>query len=224
MKPFLALLAVGLFGAGAVADGLPPPAPKGRKYVTVSHEVVLGKGVTGYVFVERVGGGFGPRAGAGTYKKLELSAEKARPMAAGGRRSPVSLLAVPQGATKEFKTDAELFDALKANKLKGVASVGFRNTALVPDTVKGDSVKWTHTITAIDDKGVKAKVEGEGAEQPKGRGRKDSPAAGEDSPDDVPAAPVAAAPRGGVWVAGLSAALGVMLGGFWLAGRARRKA
>jgi hypothetical protein len=200
----LAILAVGLVAEVAVADVPPPPPPKGKKYVSVTSEVVLGKEVTGYVFVQQVGTGFGRPMY--TYSKVELSAEKALALPAGGRRTFVSLVAVPQDAAKEFKTDAELFDAVGANKVKGAHRVGFSSTATVSETVKGDSVKWKYTITGIDDKGVKTKVEGDGYEPPADKPKKDK----------------APAPTGTV-VAGIAAFAALLLGGFWLAGRARRK-
>ena len=46
------LLAVAAVTNAVRADIPPPPPPMGKKYVSVNHEVVLGKDVTGYVFVE----------------------------------------------------------------------------------------------------------------------------------------------------------------------------
>jgi hypothetical protein len=209
MNRLLALFTVGLVAGVAVADVPPPPPPKGQKYVSVSNEVVLGKDVTGYVFVQQVSTGLRDRF---TYEKLELTADKAKAVAAGGRRNYVTLFAVPQDAAKGFKTDADLFDALGANKVKGAHKLGFSSTATVSDAVKGNSVKWTYTITAIDTKdGIKAKVEGEGAEQPA-----DKPGTKEPGKDQPPA-PV------GLWMAGGTTALAVMLGGLWVVGRTRRK-
>ena len=217
MNRLLAVLTVGLVAGTAVADIPPPPPPKGKKYVSVNNEVVLGKDVAGYVFVQQVSAG--PGAPKFTYEKIELTAGKAKAMPAGGRRTYVSLFAVPHEAAKEFKADADLFDALGANKVKGAHRVGFASTATVADTVKGESVKRTVTITAIDAKGIKTTVEGEGAEKPADRPGKNENPSEEDDPD----APTTHAPRGGTWVAGVAAALAVTLGGFWLAGRTRRK-
>jgi hypothetical protein len=224
MKRFLALLTVVVVAGAAVADVPPPPPPKGKKYVSVSAEVVLGKDVTGYVFVQQVGTGLGRPMF--THEKLELTEGKAKAMAAGGRRTYVSLFAVPQDTAKEFKTDAELFEALGANKVKSAHRIGFPGTATVSDTIKGDSVKWTYTITAIDTKtGIKTKVEGEGYEAPKDGTKKDAPKTGEkkDSPEDEEDAPTTTAPRGGMWIAGLAAFAALTLGGLWIAGRGRRK-
>ena len=80
----------------------------------------------------------------------------------------------------------------------------FTSTTIVPDAVKGDTVKWTHTITAIDAKsGIKETVEGEGYPPEK--------------PQRGSAAPA------GTWAAGAAAFAAIMLGGLWLANRARRK-
>lgn len=206
MNKFLSALVAGLLVAStATADVPPPPPPKGKKYVSVTSEVVLGKGVTGYVFVQQVGSGFGPPKV--TYEKLDLTGGKAKEMPPGGRRTFVTLFAVPEAAAKEFKTDDALFEALKANKVKGAHHLDFPGTATVSDKVKGDSVKWTYTITEIDDKaGLKKKVEGEGHEEPAAKPKGDKPPA-----------------LTGTFVAGAAAALALLLGGFWLAGRSRRK-
>lgn len=215
MKKVLALLLLVLLTETATADIPPPPPPKGQKYVSVNNQVVLGKGVTGYVFVERVVR-FSPGPQPPTFRKMKLNAEKATAMTAGARRTSVSLLAVSEDKAKEFKTDADLFAALKTNALKA-PEIGFNSTTIVSDSVKGQSVEWTYTITSIDAKAIKAKVAGDGANAPT---RRRGPPDVEDAPTDS----ATAAPRGGVWVAGLAATLGVMLGGLWLAGRSRRRA
>ncbi len=203
MNKKLTALTVALLCANvAIADVPPPPPPKGKKYISVNSEVILGKDVTGYVFVTQVS--TFPARGA-THAKVEFPAGKAVAMPAGGRRTFVELIAVPQDAAKEFKTDAELFTALGTNKVKGTQRLGFGGTATVADTIKGASVKWTHTITAIDAKGIKAKVEGEGYEVPVPKKGKE---------------PLA---LGGLWMAGGAAALAVMFGGLWVVGRKRRK-
>lgn len=218
MNRILALFVVGSFAGAAVADIPPPPPPKGKKYVSVSSEVVLGRDVTGYVFVKQTSSGPGRPKNA--YEKLELTPGKAKTVAAGGRRTYASLIAVPRDAAKEFRTDADLFAALEGNRVKGTHRLGFSSTATVSDTIKGDSVKWTYTVSAIDKDGIKSKVEGEGYEQP-GKKPKPGEKPGEnDSPDE--GAPTASA-RGGAWVAGLAAFLALTLGGLWLTGRGRRK-
>lgn len=222
MNRLMALLTVAVFAGIAVADIPPPPPPKGKKYVSVSSEVLLAKDVTGYVFVKQTGSG--PGRPMFSYEKLDLSADKAKTVSTGGRRTYASVIAVPQDAAKEFKVDADLFAALEGNKVKGAHRVGVSSMATVSDTIKGDSVKWTYTITAIDPKGIKTKVEGEGYEPPPEKKanpadkpeENDSP---EEASDDVPTANA----RGGVWIAGIAAFAAITLGGLWLVGRARRK-
>ena len=204
MNRLLALLTLGLFAGAALADVPPPPPPKGKKYVNVSSELKVEKGVTGYVFVLQEG--YGPGRPTFKYKRIEPTADKAVAIPGGNKYAYVSVFAVPEGAAKGFKTDDELFAALSPNKVKGAHSIGFATAAVVPDSVKGDSVKWTYTVTGVDEKGIGTKVEGEGYAPPAER------------PGRAPQS------RGGAWVAGLAAALALMLGGFWLAGRTRRKA
>ncbi|MFM8273367.1 MAG: hypothetical protein ACKODX_13720 [Gemmata sp.] len=205
MKKLLAVLALALaVGGAARADVPPPPPPKGYKYVTVSSEAALAKDVTGYTFVTQVTE-FRPAPAKPKYAKVALTGDKAVAMPAAGRRTFVALIAVPQDAAREFKSDDDLFAALEAKKVKGAQAFGFPSTATVADSVKGDPVKWTYTITGVDEKGIRTRVEGEGADkqlEKKGKGP----------------APVSA------WMAGGALALALTLGGLWLAGRARRKA
>ena len=205
------LFAVAVLANAVRADIPPPPAPFGKKYVSVSHEVVVGKDVSGYVFVLHVSHGRGaPRT---THTKWELTVGKAVPIPVGEKYSS-TLCAVPQDAAKAFGTDQELIDALLANKLTGVHSISFYPTETVSKRVLGRSVKWTHTITAIDPQnGIREKVEGRGAERPADKSKN------KDQPDkkDQPRA------RAETWMAGGAAALAVLLGGFWLADRTRRK-
>lgn len=226
-----ALVAVATLVAAdvAVADLAPPPPPKGKKYVSVGSEVVLSKDVTGYVFVQEHG--TGPGRPQFSYKKLDLNADKTAAMPTGGRRSYVRLIAVPQDAAKEFKTDNELFDALKERKVKGVHSLNFTGTTIVPVSVKGDTVNWKYTITAIDPKGgIKTKIEGEGHEPPtdtpkkKDAPTKDDPDSSETGPSDSFTDSFGRSiPPGGMLIAGLTTFAAILLGGLWLAGRTRRK-
>ena len=59
----------------------------------------------------------------------------------------------------------KVFAALEAKKVKGAQAFGFPSTATVADSVKGDPVKWTYTITGVDEKGIRTRVEGEGADK-----------------------------------------------------------
>jgi hypothetical protein len=202
------LLAALLVATAATADVPPPPPPKGQKYVTVDSAILLGKGVTGYVFVKQ--DARGPGRPQFDYSRVELG-EKEPVTLPGGRRAYATLFAVPEEAAKAFKTDKELFDALAADEVKGTHRLGFVGAAAVSDKVKGDAVKWTYAVTGIDAKGgFEVKTEGDGYEA------KPEKPAGEKKP---PAAEPAS-----LWVAGVAAFAAVPLGGVWFAGRARRKA
>lgn len=186
----------------ALADIPPPPPPKGYKYIAVENELVVAKDVSGYVFVQQVTN-YRPRA-ENTFTKIEVKDGKALAVPPGGRRVYVQLFAVPADVAKGYAKDEELFEALEKKRAKGAHSFGFTGTATVPDSIKGEKVKWTTTITAIGEKGIEKKVEGEGyGMEPKGKR------------PQAQAGPV---------VAGVLAALALALGGAWLVGRTRRKA
>jgi hypothetical protein len=198
------VLALGLLLATAgvaLADIAPPPPPKGFQYISVTNQLVISKEVSGYTFVQHVTN-YRP-APQHTFSKLEVKGDKGLAIPPGGRRVAVALIAVPTEVAKEFKTDQDLFDALEQRKVKGAHALTFTGTATVPDSIKGESVKWTTTVTAIDEKGIQSKVEGEGY----GQGPKEKR-------PQASAGPVAA---------GVLAALALALGGAWFVGRARRK-
>ena len=91
------------------------------------------------------------------------------------------------------------------------------------DTDKRDTIVKEHTFDKIDGAAiVLITKKDEGAPEPKKDGdkKKDS-----DDEDEDPVTPgvTAYTPRGGMWMAGLAAALALTLGGTWLIGRTRRK-
>ena len=75
MSRLLAVLTLAVLGAPAVADIPPPPPPKGKKYVNVSNEVVLGKDGKVAAVVIGVGGflGMGEREVAVNFDSLRMS-------------------------------------------------------------------------------------------------------------------------------------------------------
>jgi hypothetical protein len=203
MRQFVALA---VLAAVASADGLIPP-PKGKKFVSVSYEVLASKDVKGYVFVIATTSGGRPGSQTTTYGKVELDEKKAAAMPIPtGRFGYTALMAVPEEAAKEYKTDKDLFDALKEKKVKGVQTLNLSTQGTVDEKVKENKVTWTYTVTGVDDKGVKTTVSGEGYEEPKKRGEKK---------------PLAFA-EPGYLIGGLAAAVGVTAGGLWLV--RRRKA
>ena len=197
-----ALLLAALVAGPAAADLAIPP-PKGKKFVNVTSEVQLGKDVKGYVFVLQEWKG--PGRPTSTTTKIDLTDAKATEVIAGGRRNSGALYAVPEAAAKEFKTDKELFDAVTARKVKGVQTLSLPGNTAVSDTVKGDAVRWTYTITGIDDKGIKTDVAGDGVE------KKEEKKPGEKKP--------LALAEPGYLIGGVAAALAVAFGGLWLARR-----
>src|SRR5262249_38845295 len=103
-KLLIAFVAALLLASVARADVPPPPPPKGYKYVNVASEAQLAKDVTGYVFVTQVIV-YQPAPAKPKFAKVELTADKPVAMPAAGRRIAVSLVAIPQDAAKEFKSD-----------------------------------------------------------------------------------------------------------------------
>lgn len=191
--------------AGPAAADLAVPPPKGKKFVNVTSEVQLGKEVRGYVFVLQEWKG--PGRPTSTTTKLDLTDTKATEVLVGGRRNSGTLFAVPESAAREFKTDKELFAAVEGKKVKGVQSLALPGNAAVSDAVKADAVRWTYTITAVDDKGIQSSVAGEGVEK-----------AEEKKPDEKK--PLAGI-EPGYLIGGIAAALAVTFGGLWLVRRKR---
>lgn len=206
MRLFGVPMAVAMVAGMAWADLPIPPLEKDEKEVSVTSEVLLGKDVTGYVFVQKVGQG--PGAPQYSYEKVELSQKTPKAMANNGRYTYVSLVAVPEDAAKEFKTDKDLFAALEARRVKGVheVSLGGGTVRVKKAAVKENALTETYTITAIDAK--------EGIKTSKNGGLPDEPKKDEKKP--------LALSEPGTFVGGFAAALSITLGGLWLV--RRRKA
>lgn len=194
MRTLIALL---LTASVVLANG-PPPRVKGKKWVKVDVEVQLGKNVTGYVFYEE-----GLRLDLKgpfilPFRKVELSEKKPTAIPSDVERRYTSLFAVPESAVREYKTEAGLREAIGKQLVKGVQSVDLAGVATIDENSKSDSVKWTYTITDIDEKdGIKVKITGEGYEEPKEK------------------KPLALS-EPGYLIGGIAAAVAVTLGGLWL--------
>lgn len=198
----LCLLGVLFLGQGSTVRGdiPPPPPPKGKKYVTIDHEVLLAKNVTGYVFVEHLSG-FGPKD---KFRKLALNDSKPTAITTAGRREGILVYMVPESVAKKFDKDEALFKACKDSGAsdKPFPVMFFSHTAFLNTSDKRERVTWTHTITAIDDsKGPKVTTKGDG-EEPKFES--------DDTEEPTNR------PTGNLVFAGLAATLGFVFLGVWL--------
>lgn len=206
MRYPLAILCVALALGVARSDALPDPPPKGRKVVQVTSEVMLAKGVTGYVFVRDFGEYSGREGVSSTQSWLDLDEKDATEIAKGGHhKSFARVYAIPETTANKFDTNRELLNAVKDKQLKDSHFFSVARQATVSDKVKGKVVTWTYTITGIDEKeGIKVEIKGEGYEKPA------------DKKDEKK--PLALA-EPGTLIGGIAAALAVTLGGLWLVGR-----
>lgn len=213
------VLAVGLFAAAvAQADGLPP---KGFKRVVVDHKITTDKEITDYTFYTVIfGGKGGPKV---TEVKLDPKTPIEIP---GAKRTGVGrqgwVVAVPKDAAKKYDTEKAFIEAVQKSKVEGMARTkgNLDSASSVKDTDPRSTIVREHAFDKIDGATiVLVTKKDEGASEPKkGGDKKDSAEEDEDGAPGVSAY----TPRGGLWAAGLAAALAVMLGGFWLAGRNRR--
>jgi hypothetical protein len=209
MNRLLALFTVGLVAGVAVAD---VPPPKGFKRVQVTHKITTEKDYPDLLFFTVAGNDQVTAAKLSEKEPLEIAKDR------GGRFRACVLVAVPKNAGKKYTTEKEFYAAIRAGKVEGLvkSKLNFFLSSEVKDTDKRDVIVLEYKLDKIDAKeGIVLTVK-------KSADNKDAPEDDSDTPGDVPTA-TARAPRGGVWVAGLGAALALMLGGFWLAGRARRR-
>lgn len=218
MSRVLLVLCVGLLAIPAArADGLPPP---GSKRVTLDNKITTDKEYPDYRFFT-VTGGKGPRA-----KLAEVKFDPKTPVTlAGAGRNGIgrsgTLVAVPKDAEKNYDSEEKFHLALKNRAVEGLIQTKWNldSQTTLKDTDKRTVVVYEFAVEKIDPKdGIVLKRKKDEEEPKKDGDKKDSP-----DDDEAPGA-TASAPRGGAWVAGLAAALGLTLGGVWVAGRTRRKA
>jgi hypothetical protein len=137
-----------------------------------------------------------------------------------GTQRTYRLYGIPKGSEKPFDTDEKLVRALTVNgEIKGRVQVEeyLEAHVRVPEADKRTRIVRESRVTKIDTKTGFIVLTTKDVEPKKDGGKKDSP-----DEDESPGA-TAYTPRGGLFVAGLSAALAVTLGGLWFLGRARRK-
>lgn len=229
MNRFLALLTVGLIAGTASAD-IPPPA--GYKRVDGVHTITTEKDLPGYTFytVE------GPRKRVAAVK---FDTKTPVVIKDPGTRDCYELVAVPNDVVKKYADVKDLHKAL----IEGTAAGALRSNQFfhcrvtVKSTHKGTSANTEYKVEKLDAKGFTLKVtKSEAVDESKlppeemvdeTEGGGPFEAALDGTPERRPESnrsSVAPAPRGGYWVAGLAGFAAVLLGGLWLAGRARRKA
>jgi hypothetical protein len=204
----VALTAVGV----ARADLLPP----GVKNIPINYSVVTDKEHPEYVFFTLGGNGSVKAVKLDPKTPLEIPGSGAigrgpvpRPGDTRTRpyRSTV-LVAVPKDAAKGYASEKEFHAALDAEKVAGmVQSSPLSDHEQVKDTNPTKSVARKYKLEKIDPKGGLTLTE---VKQPKAGGGSE-----EEEEAAAPARPW------GMWAAGVSAALGVTLGGLWIVRRRR---
>jgi hypothetical protein len=214
MKRLLGVLAAAVLVAGAARADIAPP--KGQKRVTLDHKITTDKEFPDYDFYTSVGGGKrGPMVTAvkfGPKTPIEIKGAGRSPGI--GRQG--SLYAVPKGTAAKYDSEQAFFSALTGGRIEGHirAKTNFDALTTLKDTDTRTTVvmEWkVENLTAKDGFVLKSPDRGEPRATP--------PKDGNDSPEDDEE--VAYAPKGGVWVAGLAATLGLVFAGLWLSRRGR---
>lgn len=214
MSRLLAVLVLGVLAAGIAQADIGPP--KGFKRVTVDYKIAAEKDYPEYQFFTVIGGSGGKGAKGRGVTEVKLDS-KTPVMIAGAGRAGIgrlcSLVAVPKDAAKSFDSEGEFHEAIRTGKVEGMLRA--KNT-FAPFTNLKDSDNRKLVVTEYSLSKVNAK-EGIVLVVKEAGSKGGSEESGESG------AVTAYTPRGGMLIAGLAAALGVMLGGLWLAGRGRRR-
>lgn len=196
-------LAVALLAAAVATARADVPPPPGLKRVTVDHKIETTKEFADFTFYTIVG--------FEKVTEVKLDPKKPFTIEGKGRGGPFqfcTLVAVPKGAAKAYPTEKEFHAALAKDKVPGQikAKEDFSSLTTIKSTDARTSVTLTHKLEKVSEKdGIVFAV-------PEKKGGK---------PEEEEEA---AQPRGGLWVAGLAATAGLVLGGLWLAGRSRGRA
>ncbi len=193
--------------------------PMGVKTVQLDHKITTDKEYPDYLFFT-VTGGKGQRA---KLTPVKLDPKNPATLSGAGRSAGIgrqgSLVAVPKDAEKKYDSEEKFHAAIKDRNVEGLIAtkVNLDSQAAIKETDKRTVVVYEVIVEKVDPKeGIVVKLKrDEPAPEKKEGEKKDSP--DEDSPDAT-----ASTPRGGMLVAGLAAALAVMLGGLWLVGRKRK--
>jgi hypothetical protein len=227
MSRLLLAAAIGLIVAASVQADIGPP--KGKKRVALDHKITTEKEFPDYVFYTVLGGGGktgGKKdsvAGAEGVTLVKFDPKTPIEIKAAGRGGGIgrqgSLCAVPKDAAKKYDNEKEFLAAIRSGKVEGQvrAKANFGTTIDIAESDPRTSIEMEYKVEKVDKDGIVGKFVTDDKKEPekKDPGKKDGPEDDEDSP-------VASAPKGGMWIAGVAATLGLVLSGFWLAGRNRR--
>jgi hypothetical protein len=201
MRTTLAVALVALTSAGPARADIPPPA--GFKRVTVDHKIETTKEFADYAFFTVIGFEQVTAVKLDTKKAYTIEGKNR-----GGAFQFCELVAVPKDAAKGYATEKDFHAALAKGKVTGQikAKEDFSSLTTLKATDARSSVTVTHKLEKVSAKDGIVFAEGK-----KGGGK----------PEEEE---LSGRPRGGLVVAGLAAAAGLVLGGLWLAGRSRRPA
>jgi hypothetical protein len=223
MKQILAVLGAVVLVAGAARADIAPP--KGQKRVALDHKITTEKEFPDYRFYTVIGGGGkgggpkgNPEATARGVTEVKFDPKTPIEIKAAGRGAGIgrqgALVAVPKDARKNYESDEEYLAAIRLGKVEGAfrAKTNFDAITTVKDDDARTTVVMEWKVEKLDKDGFVLKFPDRGAP---GTAPKD----GKEGPEEEEAA---YAPRGGAWVAGLAATLGLVFAGLWLVGRGRR--
>jgi hypothetical protein len=222
MKRVFGALALALLVAGTTRADIGPP--KGMKRVTIDHKITTEKDFSDYDFYTSVGGDgkFGKFNGGGV-TAVKFDAKTPIEIKGAGRNPGIgrqgSLYAVPKDAAKKYDSEKDFFAALRSGKVEGQirAKHNFDSITTIKDTDPRTTVLMEWKVENLDAK------DGFAMKYPKlDEVKPVPPKEGKDGlEDEEEDAAVAFAPKGGVWIAGLAATLGLVFAGLWLARRSR---
>jgi hypothetical protein len=125
--------------------------------------------------------------------------------------------AVPKGAEKGSKIEKDFYWDLRYGGVEGVvrSKTFFSSNERIPRGDDRDRVVFAHKLERFDPKDGIVLVTKQ-IEPKKDAEKKESP-----NDDDSSPSVASFAPKGGVWIAGLAATLGLVFAGLWLARRSR---
>ncbi len=199
MNRTLAVLVLGALAVSVARADIPPP--KGLKRTPLEHKITTEKEYADYAFYAVSGGD------KATAVKLDPKTP-ATVTAGGGRYRTASLVAVPRGAEKKFDNEKDFLAAVAKGTVEGLlkAKTTFDAITTVKDSDARTKIVKEYTLDKIDSKdGIVLTAKKE---------------EGKDKPEEDSAEPVVVS-RSGIWIAGLAASLGLLLGGLWLVTRCR---